>query len=325
MPKTTAKPLLLFGLAVDRGERYSLAQYPLFYAGMFDAFRAEIGGIPSMMLDIKGDVKLAPLLKAVDRIQRDTALPCIVASPFLTAYQKRRLSEERIAWLASEDVFHIPFLGMAASRTPRVCERRALSAPAFRLLAGYLAGEFDSMTTQQVARAIGKSLASTHNYFAELNSLFPGLVGSRGRARFLEPSMRHAIAKSIFRGGDLSFLPPAPEKRYLKTSIETSVLLQTGFKRSGLTALAGATMIADDPWPTLAIGKRALRSTPLMAESLEVTPYDEPDLLVEVWPYEFDDREGDSLLPLEVFLSLKDEAEADERVAAALETMEAHQ
>lgn len=311
----------LFGVPIRRGENRSLSQHPALYASMFDAQDAYIGDQPCIMLYVKGDVRLRPLMKAVDRLRMDTDTPCIVVAPQLSVYQRSRLSEEGIAWLSSSETFHIPFLGMASTRKPKLYSRSAMGSRAFHLLAEYLTGRFDEMSTQQVAKAIGKSLSSTNDYFIELNSFFPGIVGSEGRKKFLQPAMRSEVLDEMVFGEGLSLSFSGPQKKYYRLDFDPNDLMDMGFKRAGLTALSDSTMIGDNPWLTLAIGKRAFRDSTLLKSAIEVSPEDDPNLLVEVWPYELSDREGEGVLPLEIWLSLRENAQYDDRIADSLEQM----
>lgn len=310
----------LFGMPIYRGDSIPMTQFPPFYASMFDAVDARIGESPCIFLEVKGGVKLKALLKAVAKIQDDLEAACVVVSPNLSSYQRRRLSEEGIAWLSHDDVFHIPFLGMASSRKPRFFGKTKMSPQAFRLMSEYLSGKFDGMSTQQVAKAIGKGLSVTNDYFIELNSFFPGIVGAKGRMKYLDPSMRQEIAEQIAKDdGSLPCFINEPQKRYYKTDVSISELFSEGFKRAGLTALSASTMIADAEWQTMAIGKREFRNTDVLSDATEVAEGDDPNLLVEIWPYEFDDRTEQDVYPLEIWLSLSMERKTDERIADALE------
>lgn len=311
----------LFGVAVVRGKGHSLSQYPRFYEDMFDAVDARIGTVSCVLLETKGDVSLRPLMKAVSQIQEDEGVPCVVVSPVLSTYQRRALSQEGVAWLLSLDVFHVPFLGMACTRKTPSRRSSALPPQAFRLLAQYLEGAYDGKSTQEVSRLLGKSLSSVTGYFAMLDDLFPGIVGAKGRMRFLEPSFRSEVCRAITDTSQQPFSAKLPRKHYYRTGKRPEDFLARGFKKAGVTALAQATMLADDPWTTLAIGRKAFEESRLLEGAVEIAEGDDPNLLVEVWPYEFDDREEDTVLPLEIWLSLRDAAEDDERVAEALGDM----
>lgn len=89
---------------------------------------------------------------------------------------------------------------------------------------------------------------------------------------------------------------------------------------AGYTALSRATMLDDDPVPTLALHRKAFRALLEKGTFLIVSDYDEANVAIEEWSY--DPRllsDGPNADPLSVVLSLR--ADNDDRVQQQVQTL----
>ncbi|MBQ9001603.1 MAG: hypothetical protein IJ087_07105 [Eggerthellaceae bacterium] len=134
-------PGKVFNMDVRVSGEAGLHGYPLAYTSAYSCLDASIGGSPCIIVEPKGEVKPLQVGKMTERIEAGEGKPCLLFSPKITAYQRRALSERGVAWMSSEDTFHIPFL--AASCRPsrrRIGDGQALSAGAQQIAVNVIDG-----------------------------------------------------------------------------------------------------------------------------------------------------------------------------------------
>ena len=310
-------PERIFNMEVRVSGEADLHGYPLAYTSAYSCLDASIGGSPCIIVEPKGEVKPLQVGKMAGRIEAGEGKPCLLFSPKVTAYQRRALSERGVAWMSSEDTFHIPFL--AASCRPsrrRLGDGQALSAGAQQVAANVIGGSWDGLSTTQIAGIMGKSLSSVSGYLAELGSIAPEVVGSRGRTRFVVSPSGAQGKRDLFDRLEPHLSSPVRRRVFLAPGREGADLFGS-LPLSGASALSERTMLADEPWVTRAI---AASDKPgidrLLSCSEVVTRSDSPSALLEVWDYA--PREDDAV---SLYLDVRElaESEGDERLDMAVE------
>lgn len=275
-------PESIFGLRVRNEGTYDFSGLPQLFRSSYEGQLARIGDVPCVIATPRGQLRPLQAEKLCQSIRERESLPCLIHAEGATAYQRRAMTERGIAWIFSENTFSIPFL--AASCNARELLRRSagpLSANAQRVAVGAIGGPLMGMTTSELAETLGMSLSSAGNYLAELDAACHGLVGSRGRARFLQ------VPDGMTREGLYDELrpymsSPVRERIFLKVA-QSDAGAMGSLPLSGMSALSMRTMIADDPWRTLALFGGDVDE--MFPHSTVVGEHDQPDALVEVWRY----------------------------------------
>lgn len=311
-------PEKLFNMDVVVKGEFSPRGYPLFFSS-YRLNRASIGNVECVVVEPKAEVRPLQIDKVCARIEKKEGVFCVFFAPKLTAYQRKSLSGRGVAWMASEDTFHIPFLG--ASCMPRrrgELAPKKLSAGAQALAVRIVDGGLGAMTTTQIAEAMGKSLSSISAYFAEIASVAPEAIGSRGRTRFVAPPGSAEARNGLFAKLE-PFLSTPVKRRFFLVLDDGSKHEFENLPVSGVTALSRVTMLADDPWETRAVAASERDVIARMLEDCEVVAEgDSPDALLEVWKYEPSERDRVSL-----YLDVRAlaESEGDDRLADAADEL----
>ena len=89
---------------------------------------------------------------------------------------------------------------------------------------------------------------------------------------------------------------------------------------SGISALSGYSMLADDPFPTYALTKKGIGSININRAAL-VPPGEIPGCIVQKVGYWIESGDGTKIDPLSTALSISEEDKKDPRVEKAIEEM----
>lgn len=305
MPAQPMFPRELFTVPFSVGYSLSCYKYPAFYDTAYDIRRANAGGVACLAIGLRETVRLPLLKRTIERLEGDFGLPCLVVAPRLSAYQRRRLSEEGVAWYVSADNLHVPFVGLAICKAKAKGRRPASLgfSPMAQLIAlRVVDGTWCGLSTTQVAQLTGKSLSSTCSYFREISDALPQLVGSSGRTRFLAVDPKPA-GRDLFDALRPRLSNPVKRVVFLKCAGGAADLERAGLLYAGATAygrfarasaehgLASSAMPfvpdGEHGLPTFAIGPRGEKAladagVPFAA----VSAVDDPDVELEVWSYE---------------------------------------
>lgn len=316
-------PEKLFNMPIHIKQERKLSGYPPLYSGAYEFYNAIINATPCIIVFPKDSVKPLQISKMFASIQAKEKRWCVLASDRLTAYQRTKLSEYNVAWIASSDTFHVPFLAAASCGFDPVSEKPGmLSANAQFIATHIVAGDWAGITTSELAKLLGKSLSSASNYLAEISAIDASLVSSRGRARFITIPEKIQSRRDAFGTLKPYLKSPVRERRYLILDKEGRKIVDA-LPHAGITALSEHTVLADDPWTTHAIcfkDKAALAQ--IETHSKRVSRNDEPDALLEIWSYDPCGNNG-RINAISLYLSLEDSAHDanDERLEEALDQL----
>ncbi len=235
----------------------------------------------------------------------------------LTAYNRKRLVEQKIPFVVPGSQMYLPPLGIDF----REHFRRLLTKPvtlgpsAQALVIHVLLGahrDREVLTPKEMAARLGYSAMTMTRAFDEIEATDLGEVSRSGRQRHLRfaggPQDLWTRAQPLLR---------SPVKKRL--CIQSVATTQAGL-RAGLLALAEYTMLAPPARGTRALSREEWQALRKQHDLVEVPELDPDALEVEVWSYspaQFSD--GSLVDPLSLYLSLKDTD--DERVAASLEEL----
>ena len=313
-------PASVLGFTVSQGETPNLGSYPIFYTLHNDISLGSIGDTECMFVAPKGTIRLPMLVNMIGKLQAGFKMPCVIVSQSLSKYQVTRLCQEGIAWINSEDTLFLPFLGLSFLSFSEPEGAKPLSPQAQRLAIHIINGSWVGKSTSEVAQLLGKSLASTSNYFKEIELVLPQVIGSQGRKRFIA-EVKDASAAELLETFEPYLSSPVASSVYLKFKDSKEDFLSQGCFYAGITALSMLTMLADDHWTTYATDEYNHAYLDEYADRMNVVEKDDvPDILLEIWNYDID-ADGDRVDDISLYLSLKDNDEDDPRLDDALETL----
>lgn len=309
------------GFTASYGEKPNLGGYPLLYELSNDIVMGSIGETTCLFIIPKEVVKLPMMLRMVEQLQGDFNKPCVIVSQDLSKYQITRLTEENVAWVNSGSTFFLPFLGLSLRGFAEVARSpKPLSPQAQRVAIHIIDGSWAGKSTSEVAELLDKSLASTSNYFKEIELILPSVLGTQGRKRFIEAGCGMGAAE-LFATFEPHLTSPVSSRVYLKFKTESISLLGSGCFYAGITALSKMTMLADNPWTTYATDAFNRAYFNEYARQFDtVGKEDAPDILLECWSYDIDAHD-DCVDGISLYLSLRDNNEDDPRLEDALENL----
>lgn len=260
----------------------------------------------------------ASVKKHIQVIGRHVDADIIYVPRKLTPYNRKRLVEQKVAFVAPGNQMYLPPLGIdlrERRRTP--LPEAELFSPATQALVIHmlLRSRNAPLTSSEIVADLGYTKMTVTRALRELQATGLGeayTIGTVGHQRFLQLS----VEPRSFWNKVQPYLSSPVIKRVW---IENSRSFPSG-KEAGLTALAELTMLAPPERPTHAISRAEWIAYRADHHLIEI-PADDPDACeLEIWSYPPKQLSDSNLVdPLSLYLSLKDNN--DERVEAALEEL----
>lgn len=307
----------IFGQAVIRGKKWDFSGLPRLFSMDYEAHRALLGEREFLLIEPNESVKPLQMQKLSDLAEEKTGLPVVFYIPGAQAVQRERLVQRNIAWFCRDELFSIPFLGVAARPDVRTADVRTRLTPrSLHILTHLIDGRWENLSTTEIAEKLGVRVSSVVNNFREIEAVFPGSIGRIGRKRYLrfpEELTREEMLDRLIERGET----PVRRVRYLR-DVDPRLREQT--IRSGMSVLADETDIADDPFPTCAAEKSSYER--YLTHAVETSADDEPELRLEEWLFSPHNDEGKlNQVALHLSLATGNREKQDERVAQALDVL----
>jgi len=257
----------------------------------------------------------ATVRKHMDLVQQKSDAVLIYVRPQVTAYNRKRLIEQKVPFIVPGNQMYLPMLGLdLREHFKRVRAKPPTLGPATQVLVLHtlLREANDLLTPTDLARRLGYSAMTMTRAFDELEAVQLGEIAMRGRERCLrfvkdrrelwkkaEPLLRSPVTKRLFIRR-IPLGPPAP--------------------LAGLAALAHYSSLAPPAHLAYALGREDWKAVRARHKIVQVPEPDADAQEIEVWSY----RpallaDGDRADPLSLYLSLRDSR--DERIESALEEM----
>ncbi len=257
----------------------------------------------------------ASIRKHIAQIHAKCEWPVVYVRERVTAYNRKRLIEQRVPFVVPGNQMYLPELGIDLREHFR---KQMTTQPQFRpatqaiLIHALLQGLPDPLVAGELALQLGYSLMTLSRAFDEIEAAELAESKVTGRERLLHlaapPRELWKRAQKLLRDpvSCRYFVHPAPRKAH-------------GLQ-AGLSALARYTVLAEPPNPVVAMSREQWTSL-RQKGTVNTLPMREPDACeIEMWSYAprpF--REPNVVDPLSLALSLRHSA--DERVEQALERM----
>lgn len=251
--------------------------------------------------------------KHVTQVQGKWPAEVIYVRGQLTAYNRKRLVEQKVPFVVPGNQMYLPMLGVDfREHFRRQREKPANFSPATQVLVIHwlLKGTGEYLTPAQMVEPLGYTPMTMTRAFDELEATEVAEVTRHGKER----QLRFVETKHEVWTKSLPFLrSPVTKKQFVRRPQPTPISIQ-----AGLAALAHYTMLAPPEHPVIALGRHDWKMLPLWQDKTLI-PKQDPDVIeVEVWRYKPDLFTKQGVVDqLSLYLSLKNSE--DERVQAALE------
>lgn len=236
----------------------------------------------------------------------------VYAADAMASYQRLRLLQRQMPFIVPGRQLYLPFLGMAFSETDRKSNKEFSEPgiPAMLLILGMLNKQIDNpLTLESIASRFGYSQMTVSRAFDELEyfSLARREIQKGGKNKRL---VFTAAGQSLWKQA----LP------LLKTPVRRIVGLETlpdglSVCIAGVNALAGKTMLSEPAQAEYATTIKAYNAL----RNVETLPRAAAPVLLQLWIYSPASFGNNTVDPLSLYLSLKDDP--DERVQIALDEL----
>ena len=254
----------------------------------------------------------ATIRKHAEQVRTKWSGPIVYVRDRVTAYNRKRLIEQRVPFIVPGNQMYLPELGLDLReyfRTPPPTKRKFRPATQAVLIFMLLNRNEDGATASELAPVLGYTTMTLSRAFDELESVELATSDASGRERVLR---FHAHGREMWERAQPWLIDPVKSRHFV-------AIRPQGFI-AGQDALAHYTMLAEPRLPVTAIGHKQWLAFTSAGTGVELSDRDSADCEVEVWKYEPREYERPGIVdPLSLYLSLK--KTADERVEQALDLL----
>ena len=341
--------LTIFGLPISITCEVSFPALPFALTSQLSFYQGSIGDVPCVLAFPDSQVpsslgnskkrkskavkpiRPAQIEKLSATVERESKMPLVLICKNLSLPKRRDLTQRGVSWVQDSQNFSIPFLAVSCTKQRKLLELNQLSASAAFIAVRLVHKEWIDKTTSEVAKLMGKTVASVGNYFNEIEAVEPLLIERKGRARILSDGNKSSEELfDLF----LPYMPMCAAKRHYYKACNKKALKQTiSLPISGISALAENSNLSDDPWKTYAacssLEKHRKEIDKIESAYELVELEDEPDILIEMWQrvplvknQQVNGTDTELVFGTDLLIDCIqiNEKEDDERVAQAIDT-----
>jgi len=257
----------------------------------------------------------ASIRKHIAQVHSKCEWPVVYVRERVTAYNRKRLIEQRVPFVVPGNQMYLPELGIDLREH---FLKQTVRKPHFRpatqaiLIHALLRDHHGPMVAAELAQELGYSSMTLSRAFDEIESAALAESKVTGRERFLHFTVPR---RELWKRAQGFLTDPVKARHFIYPAAGDALGL-----KAGLGALARYSMLADPPNPVIAMSREHWTSL-RQRGTVNVLPMREPDACeVETWSYApRPSREPGVVDPLSLALSLRHSS--DERVEQALEHM----
>ena len=233
----------------------------------------------------------------------------------ITAYNRKRLIEQKVPFVVPDKQMYLPFLGIDLREHYRKLKEAPVQfSPSTQNVVIYalLFGNGQTYTPSGLAEVLGYTTMTLTRAFDELESASLAEVNMKGKERLLT---FHQDKKFLWQNVQRYLSSPIKKRLWIAPPKVTWSL-----PKAGLSALSHYSMLSEPTHTTFAISKENWKLL-LARHKFREYPVAEPEAYeVEIWNYDPDRYAIDGFVdPFSLHLSLHDTN--DERIESALEKM----
>ncbi len=295
------------------GERH----VPFFLQDRYRLFEIQLLGQPYLLMVDKDEREQPPATigKHIDQVQAKGDKPAIYVRERITAYNRKRLIEQKVPFVVPGNQMYLPMLGIDFREHFRKLRsaKRGLSPSTQAVLIYAMLRSTEGLSPTELADKLGYSVMTMSRSLDELEAAGLGRSSASGRQRCLHFGERK---QDVWKKAQPLLRTPVKNRHTIQ-------MLRDGTlpgPQAGLSALAHYSMLAEPQNVAVALSGedwKSLQHTDVVTTAM---PEEPNAMIVEVWSYDpmlfatngWIDR-------LSLYLSLRDMK--DERVQAALAQM----
>lgn len=292
-------------------------QLPFFLLDQYGFFEVRILDRACLLIVEKGETEQTPatIKKHILQIQKKWPYEVIYVQQKVTAYNRKRLIEQKLPFVIPGNQMYLPFLGVDLreyfKRGRKTEHKWSPSTQAIVIYALLHDGEL-RFTPRELANPLGYTAMTMTRAFDELAGAELGQIAVEGRERVL---CFDSNKKELWNNATKVLRSPVKKRMWIKHFPDTPL----GMK-AGLSALAYYSDLAEPEYHVIALGGNAWKK--LWAnKKVEVLTVMEPGACeVEIWIYPPELFAKDGVVDrFSLYLSIT--TNEDERVESGLEKM----
>lgn len=306
------------GIFINPGKWEGVDRLPFFLRDFYTFFEVSLPGTPCLLMVARDEAEQTPaaIRKHMAQVQERWGHEVIYVAPAVSAYNRKRLIEQKVPFVVPGNQMYLPPLGIDLRehfRKIRLATPRFSPSTQAVVLHALLCGAEQSCTPSGMANRLGYTVMTLTRAFDEVESAGLGEVVKEGRERVLRFG---EAGKALWEKARQLMRSPVKRRAYLRP-----LRNELPGPAAGLTALARYTLLTPPSHPVCALSSEDWKALKQRNEIVELALPAEPEACeVEIWSYAprlF--AEGGIVDRFSLFLSLQDDA--DERVQSALEKM----
>ena len=290
---------------------------PIFLRNMYIFFEVRILGMPCLVMATKDKTEQTPatIHKHMLQVRKKWHDEVIYVQQKVTAYNRKRLIQHKIAFVVPLNQMYLPFLGIdLREHFKNIRETEASFSPSTQVVVLYYLSQNGQLrlTPKTLADELGYSIMTMTRALDELDGAGLGTIAMEGRERLLRFNQNK---KQVWETALERLRSPVKRKLWVKTHSNKL----PGMK-AGLSALAQYSNLAEPANPVLALGAKQWKKVHATdgVMTLDIAESDAREL--EVWSYSPKLFANNGVVDrFSLFLSMR--GDNDERVQSALESM----
>ncbi len=299
----------LLHVPVTEQEFDQSGKLPLLLTGLYDIRKYLIGEKTVYLICPKEHVSLPNLKKHFVKLKKLLEGECVLYDDGYTRYGIAKLTEMGVPFIFGDNNIYLPNLGIQIHEKPtaKLPDVSAFSPFTQKLVLTALYQNWTCISGKEIAEKLAVTRMTVNRAFLELEALELPFVTLEGKTKYFKNEFSR---EEFYKQCEDYFQNP------VKKTVKLRNIPSKTFAKSGVSALASYTMLADDRCPTFAVNQEQLRSLEL--KSADMTSKDEnPACMIQVHRYLI---EKDGVVdPISAILSVPTDEADDARVEQAIE------
>lgn len=290
---------------------------PYYLQDVFMLYDLQLPSLDCLLAIPRENAELPPATakKYMQQIQDKCGREVVYMQESISTYNRKRLIEHKVSFVVPGNQLYLPLLGIDFREYFKKVRSKTLKvSPATQAVILYVLNHDISTTYTPLAlsKLLDYAPMTMTRVLDELETAGIGEVAASGKERVL----RFTESKAAIWEKALTVLRNPVKKRVWTMCPRNDWRCV----RSGLSALAQYSLLAEPTQPVFAISQDNWKTLGQRAEAIELPYAEQNACLMEVWSYDPCLIDGNGVADrLSLYLSLKDDV--DERVIAALDDM----
>lgn len=286
-----------------------LDKIPLFLTASYEIKLFSISGIDVLFIKPKQQITFAALKKQWAKFVFLTGMQCVVYGDEYTRYGRERMIELGIPFFYGKDNMYLPFLGVALGKkkVAQLPNPEKFSPITQKMVLLAIYKKWEKISTKEISEIMEVSRITAARALTELQALNLPLVVLEGKTKYFNFL---GNKRDLYQMCQEYFINPVAKKIPL-TEIPTGIHC-----RSGYSALADCSMLADNDYPTYGVTRQEYHDLGIDEYSFQPVT-DKPVCIVQILRYIIE-QDG-HIDPISAFLSLPDDEKNEPRTESAVD------